>query len=228
MKTRDLILSTVLLGSFLLSGQVTLAQEKTKSEKEKEAVLQETIEAQKKAMAEQNKAQELQHMEIMKYNLDSIRNSGNLNDWMRFYRRGNRNPGGNPEGLDASYVISPGMPINGLYGRGNDAERTTWDFTKHVKETSFSRDYSFDVEKTASNVVMSIIGDCKSGQINVKIIMPGGKLFSDVTIDESGNLNWRKSFIVSEDQNKDKVGEWKFKITSEKATGYFKISLQTY
>jgi len=228
MKTRILILSTVLLGSFLLAGQVTVAQENSKSEKEKEAKLQQAIEMQKKAMADQNKAQALQHRELEKINLDSLRSIGNPNDWMYIYRRGNRNPGGNPEGLDEPFGISPAMPFNGFYGRGNDAERTTWDFTKHVKETSFSRDYSFDVEKTASNVVMSIIGDCKSGQINVKIIMPSGKLFSDITIDESGNLNWRKSFIVSEDENKDKVGEWKFKIASEKATGYFKISLQTF
>ncbi|MEI6048042.1 MAG: hypothetical protein WCS03_04020 [Bacteroidota bacterium] len=47
-------------------------------------------------------------------------------------------------------------------------------------------------------------------------------------IDESGNLNWRKSFTVSETENQDKTGEWKFKIDSNKATGFFKISLQTY
>jgi len=29
-------------------------------------------------------------------------------------------------------------------------------------------------------------------------------------IDESGNLNWRKSFSVTEEENKEKAGAWKF------------------
>jgi hypothetical protein len=75
---------------------------------------------------------------------------------------------------------------------------------------------------------MTVMGDCKAGEIRVKIVMPGGKTYSDIVIDESGNLNWRKSFTISEEENKDKAGEWIFKIDAAKATGSFKISLQTY
>jgi hypothetical protein len=75
---------------------------------------------------------------------------------------------------------------------------------------------------------MSVMGDCKAGEIRVKIIMPSGKTYSDILIDEYGNLNWRKSFTISEEENKDKSGEWVFKIDATKATGSFKISLQTY
>ena len=35
------------------------------------------------------------------------------------------------------------------HSMGGDSERTTWDFSKTVKENTFSRDYTFDVEKTA-------------------------------------------------------------------------------
>jgi hypothetical protein len=58
--------------------------------------------------------------------------------------------------------------------------------------------------------------------------MPNGKTYSDIVIDEFGNLNWRKSFSLSQDQGEDKAGPWKFDIKSSKAIGYFKISLQTY
>ena len=75
---------------------------------------------------------------------------------------------------------------------------------------------------------MSLTGDCKTGEIRVNIVMPNGKSYSDIVIDEFGNLNWRKSFTISENENQDKAGEWKFKITSTKATGYFKISIHTY
>ena len=68
---------------------------------------------------------------------------------------------------------------------------------------------------------MSVIGDCKAGEIHIKIVMPNGKSYSDIMIDEFGNLNWRKSFNISETENQDKTGEWKFQIASDKATGYF-------
>ena len=61
-----------------------------------------------------------------------------------------------------------------FYGHsmGGDTERTTWDFSKSVKENTFSRDYTFDVEKTVNTVVMSVMGDCKAGEIRIKIVMP--------------------------------------------------------
>ena len=137
--------------------------------------------------------------------------------------RGNRS-----YNFDEPFVFA-GQDMGGWYGHSmGDSERTTWDFSKTVKDNTFSRDYTFDVEKTSKSVVMSVMGDCKSGEIRIKIIMPNGKSYSDILIDESGNLNWRKSFTISETENQDKTGDWKFQISSAKATGFFKISLQTF
>jgi len=49
------------------------------------------------------------------------------------------------------------------------------DFSKSIKESSFSRDYLFDVD-LSSNVVMSVNGECKVGEIRIKIVMPNGKV----------------------------------------------------
>lgn len=212
--------------SICFSVQSLSAQEKSNAEKELK--LQQAIELQKKAMAEQMKALDLQAKELEKVRIDSGRNFYRANDGMNFYRSRVRSSGNALEGLDEPFIGSPGNNFSVYYGHRGDSERTTWDFSKQVKETTFSRDYSFDVEASANTVVMAIMGDCKSGQIRVKILMPGGKVYSDIVIDESGNLNWRKSFSISEEENKDKAGEWKFKIEAEKATGFFKISLQTY
>ena len=126
------------------------------------------------------------------------------------------------------YIVSPDG--NAFYGHpfDGDNEGTTWEFSRSVKEKSLKSEYSFDVEKTSNTVVMSVNGDCKEGDIRIKITTPGGKTYSDIVIDEFGNLNWRKSFSISETENQDKAGVWKFQITSNKATGYFKISLQAY
>lgn len=234
-------LSFVLVVVFLISGcflaKPAAAQEKTKEEKEMELRMQEQIDQQKKAIAGQKKAQEEASRtwvdqqkiveESMRQAKSQIDSAFKYNDMVKIYGGGRKRPrsfefNGEP------FMFTPGeepMFNHSLFG--ND-EKTTWDFSKSLKENSFSSDYTFDVEKSANTVVMSVNGDCKAGDIRIKIIMPNGKTYSDIVIDEFGNLNWRKSFSISEDENKDKAGAWKFKIDANKATGYFKISLQTY
>lgn len=232
MKRSLIIILTALLIPVCFSlQQVSAQEEKTKEDKEKEMKLQQAIDQQKKAMMEQKKAQDLADKEIEKSLQEAQENVQKSNDVVNLYRSRLHSSGRDLEQLDQPFVVSPGVEFPGFgrfWSREGDSERTTWDFSKQVKETSFSRQYSFDVEESASTVVMTVMGDCKAGDIRVKIVMPGGKVYSDIVIDEFGNLNWRKSFTISEDENKDKTGEWVFKIEAEKATGFFKISLQTY
>jgi hypothetical protein len=231
-KVRVLLIALSLLAAGS-SYQLVTAQEKSKAELDKEQKIQQEIILQKKAMLDQMKVLE-ESKEALKKDqsdmADSIFNirvesrSPELNDNMLRYfnQRGNRS-----FNFDEPFIVSPGVEFynHSLIG---DSEKTTWDFSKSVKESTFSKEYSFDVEKTVNSVVMSVMGDCKSGDIRIKIVMPSGKSYSDIIIDESGNLNWRKSFTISETENQDKAGDWKFKIDSNKATGFFKISLQTY
>jgi type II secretory pathway pseudopilin PulG len=226
MKKLSLFLVVIFLITIVSSFQELNGQGQTKADQEKEQQIKMAIDEQKKAMAEQQKAIK-EHQYIMEDSLNNIqvevRNDGEGRNIMKYFSpRGNRS-----FVFDEPFDVSTGM--NDFYGHSmGDSERTTWDFSKSVKEKTFSNEFSFDVEKTANTVVMSVMGDCKTGEIRIKIIMPSGKNYSDVVIDESGNLNWRKSFTISEKENQDKAGAWKFKIDSNKATGFFKISLQTY
>jgi len=235
MKKYSLFLIVIFLISVGSSFQRVTAQEKTKEEQEKDLKIQKDIDLQKKAMAEQKKAitVEVQNFKKQHEEIDSSMNeaSDELENADRerakifmTLPRGNRS-----FKYDEPFIFS-GDDISGFYGHslGGDTERTTWDFSKTVKDKTFSSDYTFDVEKTSKSVVMSVMGDCKSGEIRIKIVMPNGKNYSDILIDESGNLNWRKSFTLSETENQDKTGDWKFQISSSKATGFFKISLQAY
>lgn len=229
MKSNRIILTGLLLFALVFSGNSISAQEKTQEEKEKEAKLQQSIELQKKAMAEEKKQMELQMKEQEKALQELQHNSQELNNYYRIGRT--RSSGSNWDGGDMPFVVTTpdgDIAVRSFYGRGGDAERTSWDFSKSVKESTFSKMYTFDVEKSAQNVMMSVNGDCRAGEIRVKIVMPGGKTYSDIVLDEFGNLNWRKSFTISETENQDKTGQWVFKIDATKASGFFKISLQTY
>ncbi len=241
-KLRFILIVGILVsaGSFY---QPAMAQEKTREEKQRELKMQEEIKAQKKALAEQKKAQEEIEKALedkMELNEDVMKDTKELmdkasievadkyRDFVKVYRD-NGDTRRRFEIAGEPWVFSSGgEPFMFHSMVGGDNERTTWDFTKSLKENSFSGDYTFDVEPTANSVVMSVNGDCKAGDIRIKIIMPSGKIYSDIVIDEFGNLNWRKSFTISEEENKDKAGAWKFKIDADKATGFFKISLQTY
>jgi hypothetical protein len=229
-----LIIFIFSLGS---SFQQVAAQEKTKEEQEKDAKIQLSIEQQKKAMADQKKAQaeaednlDKQKSEVelsVKQVTDDLAKGGM--ERTKVYMampRGDRSFNFDEPFSSAAFA---GQDMHDWFDHSmGDSERTSWDFSKTVKENTFTRDYSFDVEKTSKSVVMSVMGDCKSGEIRIKIVMPNGKNYSDILIDESGNLNWRKSFTINETENKDKTGDWKFQISSTKATGFFKISLQTF
>ena len=219
----------------VFSIQQLTAQEKTKTELEKEKAFLQAIDEQKKAMADQKKAQqelEIQWKEqgakleeIMKdFRVrEESSGPGRGGEEVRIYTpRGSRS-----FSFNDPMVFTPGTESLYLHSIG-ESEGTTWDFSRSVKENSFSKEYTFDVDKTAKSVVMSVRGDCKAGDIRINIILPNGKSYSDIVIDEFGNLNWRKSFTISETENQDKTGDWKFKIESNKATGYFRISLQTY
>jgi len=234
MKKIKVLLLAVFLISTGSSFQLLNAQAKTKAELDQEQKILKSIDEQKKAMAEQQKAmdeakqalkEQQADMEDSVFNIRvDARSSGESADAFKYFnQRGHRS-----FTFDEPFVFSPGIEGYFGHGMGGDNERTTWDFSRSVKESSFSKEYSFDVEKTANTVVMSVMGDCKAGEIRIKIVMPNGKNYSDILIDEFGNLNWRKSFTISEKENQDKSGDWKFQIASTKATGFFKISLQTY
>jgi hypothetical protein len=236
-KIRFILLAVSLILFCTISGPA-VAQEKSKEEKEKELRMQEEIDAQKKAITEQKKAQyevqkELQESQkevdkAMKEAQEQIEAAGKYKDMVKVYRGTGDRPNFKIEPFAGEpFIFAPGMDGFNWYSHSGDNERTSWDFSKSIKESSFSRDYVFDVD-LSSTVVMSVTGECKMGEIRIKIVMPNGKVYSDILIDEFGNLNWRKSFPVSEEENKDKAGAWKFQIDASKATGFFKISLQTY
>jgi len=235
MKKYSLFLIVFFFISTASSFQQLNAQEKTKEEQEKEAKIQKSIDQQKKEMSEQKKAKLETDQDLLKQQSEIDNSLNEVNAEVENADRARTkifmtNPRGNRSfNFDEPYVFSaPDMEQFYGHSMGGDSERTTWDYSKSVKDNTFSRDYTFDVEKTSKSVVMSVMGDCKSGEIRIKIVMPNGKNYSDILIDESGNLNWRKSFTISETENKDKTGDWKFQISSVKATGFFKISLQTY
>jgi hypothetical protein len=225
---------------FLIAAGSASIQGQSKADKDRQKEIEKAINEQKKAMAQQKKDLDQQKKDLedeqvlskkdMDQAMKELENLKNLDIDVHvddqgnpsIFRYGNRNMPFMPTPPNA-----PDAPRYHFYGVG-DEEGTSWNFSRSVKEDSFQKEYSFEVDKTAKSVVMSVNGDCKAGEIRIKILTPQGRTYSDVVIDEFGNYNVRKSFNISETENQDKTGEWKFQVDSEKATGHFRISFQTY
>ncbi|MBM3420861.1 MAG: hypothetical protein FJY11_06980 [Bacteroidetes bacterium] len=172
----------------------------------------------KKQVEEIKKAAEIQKVEQVKVQ-EEVRKAGEE------VRRAMES-----EGMRGNrYVFD--FPGNAYYGGGQNSfgfqmrgSGTSWDFARSVSDNTSSKEYTFEVEKDMKSLSLSISGMCKTGEIRIAVMMPGNKSYSEVVIDEFGNLNWRKSFELNE-ESKDKIGVWKFKVTTTKATGNFRLSL---
>jgi hypothetical protein len=213
MKKRIVILMIMFLIPMSFSVQSLYAQTKTKEEEQAELKFIKEIESQKKAMIEMQRVIEDQKkaLEVPLPVIDSI--ASKVVRTFDYYDIRNTRPVGTG-------------PFNAPQSVDHFASgRTSWDFSKSVTEATFSKEYAIDVDKGSKNVSLSISGTCRTGEIRIAVLMPGGKPYSEAVIDEFGNLNWRKSLQIAED-NTDKIGEWKFKISAKGATGNFNISLQ--
>jgi len=200
MKKNRLVLSAIFLIAVVISVQQVTAQDKTKEEQEKELKILKEIEVQKRAMSDQKREQENSEkaLEEAQFELDEaleniqveveVETSDIPGKGIKIYNK----RGARTYTFDEPFITVPRTESFYGFSFGDDSERTSWEFSKSLKENTFSSEYTFDVEKTAKSVVMSVMGDCKAGEIRIRIVMPNGKNYSDIVIDEFGNLNWRK------------------------------------
>jgi len=207
---------TVMMIPTGVSSQTTV----TKATKEQEALIK-AQEEQKKVQEEQKKVQ----LEIKKVNEEM----DEINRNIRVVTRGDSRSGGTVDffGPDGGEFLRVGPQQGGGYAfyGSNSITSTSLEFVKTVTENSATKEYTFDVDKDMKSVSLSISGSCKAGEISISVITPGNKTYSTVLIDEVGSMSWKKSFEVTEEDAKEKVGVWKFKVVTTKATGTFRLSL---
>lgn len=108
--------------------------------------------------------------------------------------------------------------VYGTYaGFGQSSELS---LSKHFNGESAESEKTFEVQADNKRVSVSISGEVKSGEIEIKIVKPNGKSFNAVKIDNSSDVRWRQSLSVGE-ENKDFVGTWKIIIKATKAEGIY-------
>jgi len=95
-----------------------------------------------------------------------------------------------------------------------------------LNDSSHTEEHSFNLDKTAKSMVMSVVGNCAAGEIRIKILTPNGQVYSETIIDAQGNMTWRRTITISETENQDKIGDWKCQVSTRNATGNYRIAVQ--
>ena len=111
------------------------------------------------------------------------------------------------------------------YGSGEHNSRLS--LSKEYNGQSIDKQGAFEVEDNTTKLKLSIEGHVKSGSIKVSLILPDGKPYKSLTMDDSADIQWSESLNIKEDVTKY-FGTWKYRITTKVADGSYHLSINTY
>lgn len=197
---------------FVFGSVTTFAQTKEEEEKKKQEMLM-----QKKLEEQHKKLEAIEERERIKIREDELERA--VREAREAYR--------GQWVIQEPMMVSTGSDLKGIYFMGGSPNSSSLQFSKSVKEGSFTKELTFEIEEGAKRASINVSGICDEGEILIVITMPSGSKYTEVLIDQYGSVNWSKSFSIDED-NGTKTGEWGFKVTAKDATGNFRLSLKSY
>jgi hypothetical protein len=213
MKIKTISILVLALG-FLLSGNLDLSgqdesarsREESKKEDQLEKEMARAKAAEKEALARQEKAMLRQAEAFSRQEEEMARKEAHMVRQMEVSERAldtyTRN-------IHFSHQNSSQLMLSKTY-EGTDAENTG----------------EFHIEESVRQIKISIDGVVKEGSIKIKLLLPGGETFKDLTIDESADIRYSQSLGISEEEKKY-YGKWKYIIKASKAKGNYRMSIST-
>ena len=112
-------------------------------------------------------------------------------------------------------------------GWGSNEHNSRLTLSKHYNGQSIDKQGTFEVEDKISKLKMSIEGHVNSGSIKVSLILPDGKAYKSLTMDDSADIHWSESLSIQDGETKY-YGTWKYRITTKVADGSYQLSINTY
>jgi len=135
--------------------------------------------------------------------------------------------------LNYAFALDEGTGWTTLGPEGNvrafyspSPNSTSIEYSRRLQESTMKKDFVFDVDKDTKRASISVSGACEVGEIKIQIMLPNGKQYTEVLIDRYGSVNWNKTFTI-EDEKDEKIGTWKFIITTKEANGNFRLGLRS-
>jgi hypothetical protein len=99
--------------------------------------------------------------------------------------------------------------------------------SKEYNGQSIDKQGTFEVDDNTTKLKLSIEGHVNSGSITVSLILPDGKPYKSLTMDDMADIHWSESLNIKEGETKY-YGTWKYRITTKVADGSYHLSINTY
>jgi len=131
-----------------------------------------------------------------------------------------------PDQVSGSRLQEPFDVFVRSSGRSNE-RNSRMTLSKRYDGETVSKKGVFNIESPTTRLRLSIDGSVKSGTITVVVLLPDGKTFKTITIDDAADIQWSESINIKEGE-KQYHGNWKYEIATKAATGRYNLSINTY
>ena len=111
-----------------------------------------------------------------------------------------------------------------MMAQGNQAQLTLRNSFRGVSDSSKGE---FDVESGTRYFRCMINGKVQSGEILIKVLYPGGKVFKEITITSSAEISFSQSLSIKEGAEEKYIGSWEYEIKADKAEGNYMLQIST-
>jgi len=98
---------------------------------------------------------------------------------------------------------------------------------KNFNGTTDTSKGEFDVEEDIRNFRCMVSGTVESGEIFIRLQYPDGKVFKELTINSSADINFNQSVSIGEGEKSRHTGKWSYVIKADKAVGQYMLQIST-
>lgn len=115
-----------------------------------------------------------------------------------------------------------------VYGVYNpDHENTSLNISKSLEDITFSTDFYYDVKSGSSTVSFFVSGTLKAGELKITMKKPDKTAFQEFTISPLADVDWNQQFKWEDNEVDQYQGKWMISITATKASGNYRIQVNS-
>ena len=205
------------VSAILISGTVVFAQSK-EAEKEK----QQAQEAEKKAQMEMLMQERKMALEDQQKKMQQLEQE--YADQARVFERQARDYSRWTVPQVTGIAVPDGEVFITGWGQDNQSQLT---IRKNFRGTTNTSKGNFDVEADIRRFRCMINGSVRVGEITIMVEYPDGKVFKELTINSSADINFSQSISIEEDKSDKYVGSWTYVIKADNAEGSYMLQIMT-
>jgi hypothetical protein len=131
-------------------------------------------------------------------------------------------------------MVWPGGRLDGgenaalnVYSFVGNRENNSLNISKTLEEVTLSTDFYYDTKTGTSNISFFVNGTLKGGELKITLKKPDKTAFQEINISPLADVNWNQSFNWEEDENDAYLGKWIISIAATKASGTYRVQVNS-